>query len=303
MRRKPITSADEYANWAKEAEYRWFERVAVEPNVWNEILDRFPDLAGQVAQNDNLPDDTLVRLSRWPFACVRQHLARRERLPRMAIESLKLDICDGVRRFLSSASLTANDLVELMDGDQRVAVSEPYLADDAPYYLKLRFAIDWREHVDSPRPERRTPYEDPARMAEVLQEAGYGNLEPLDPLPGKGWPEACEAFDDACVWLAYGGFTGEELFAELASADGWESPEAAANSPHCPSAKDSCSACIRLGRRCPVSRCIEPPNRPSDAGVLGIRRRFRIERRCQSGARSEVWRTAGEDSGREASGS
>jgi hypothetical protein len=239
MRRKPITSADEYARQAQTAkethDHRWAERVRVDPSIWHEILDRFPDLAWEATQNAGLPDEIAVRLARWPNAYVRQQLAHHVDLPRQAIDTLIVDICDGVRASLTSnAQLTAEQLIALIDRDHPQAAIEPYLAWDAPYFLKLRFAVDWRDHISSSLPVRHSPFEDPQRMVELLAATGYERADPINPTPEQGWVRACEELDDACVWLGYAGYTSEEMFITLAASDGWESPEAAANSPHCP---------------------------------------------------------------------
>ena len=152
MRRKPITSGEDYATGAEKAEerndWKWAQTVHVEPAVWRDVLDRYPELEYSVVDHHALPDDVLIRLSRWPNSDVRSRLDWYDRqLPEAAIESLLRDIDPDVRATLSWWRWATLDQVLFIYAGSTSAPHPGILNS-----LKHRFAVSWRDLTPQPTP-------------------------------------------------------------------------------------------------------------------------------------------------------
>jgi hypothetical protein len=232
MRRKLITSADEYARQAKKHEadgLEWSATVPVDPSIWHDVLDRYPDLDNVVIDHEALPDDVIERLSRWPWDFIRYQLWLHDRLPSHVVESLLRDIDPGVRRGIANwRGIRLDQLVELHAG----VVDSPIL--DVARVLKERFAVHWREIASPFAPIRLHPYEDPGDMEDVLERVGFPNLDPAHPGADDDWMRAIRKKGEVANWVSYSGRTPVPVLRELAASGCKHCREAVARSTDAP---------------------------------------------------------------------
>lgn len=79
-----ITSADEFVRLRTSEDRDEYHRAAHDEAplaVWEEVLERFPDMHFWVAQNKQVPTEILRRLAESPDPHVREMVARKGKLP------------------------------------------------------------------------------------------------------------------------------------------------------------------------------------------------------------------------------
>jgi hypothetical protein len=233
MEHELITSADEYARQAEEhgwdADLKWSTTVPVDPSIWHEVLDRYPDLDNVVVDHEALPDDVVERLARWPWAFIRWQLCLRDHLPHNVVELLLRDIEPSVRSNMAFwRGITLEQLIELHAGSPRAPIF------GVGRCLKERFAVHWRDVATQDAPVRLAPYQDVSDIRSLLANLGFSDLEPSNPKANDDWMAAICCSEEVGNWVAYSGRTSISVLTDLAAIGCSHCRVAVAKSPSTP---------------------------------------------------------------------
>ena len=98
-----IKSAEEFKRLRESEIQEEYHRAATEKasiEVWNEVLNKYPDLAFWVAQNKTIPLEVLSTLAGNENVDVRCMVARKRKIDDITFEKLKGDIDESVRHAL-----------------------------------------------------------------------------------------------------------------------------------------------------------------------------------------------------------
>lgn len=231
MEHEPITSADSFAALARKTRVsEWPPTLQVDPSIWHEVLDRYPDLSRFVVEHKPLPNDVLERLSRWPNLSIRYQLWMHDRLPHGVVETLLRDINPGVRQGAGKwRGITLEQLAAAHPGHPSWPVS-----DAVARSLKERFAVHWRDIASQASSPRLKPYDDPKEMAALLATEGYPQLDPLNVEANSDWMDAICGSLEVANWVSYSRQASEPVLRQIAAHGCRRCRSAVAASPNSP---------------------------------------------------------------------
>ena len=98
-----INSADEFKRLRESEIQDEYHRAATDEasiDIWNEVLEKYPDLAFWVAQNKTIPLEILYTLADNENVDVRCMVARKRKIDNIIFSKLKEDIDESVRHAL-----------------------------------------------------------------------------------------------------------------------------------------------------------------------------------------------------------
>ncbi len=114
---RPIGSAEEFIrlrNSEDREEYQRAAHGAASPEVWDEVIARFPDMRRWVAQNKTIPSAVMERLALDPDPQVRSVIASGRACPEAVMQHLVTDSEEGVRaRLAKNPKLPVHLLIQL----------------------------------------------------------------------------------------------------------------------------------------------------------------------------------------------
>ena len=106
-------------------EYRRSAQEAAPIEVWNEIIDKHPEMKTWVIHNKTVPLEILWALSDDPDHLVRSEIASKRKLDKNLFEKLANDHHETVRQRLSYNKKTPREILRHLANDPEVLVSEP----------------------------------------------------------------------------------------------------------------------------------------------------------------------------------
>lgn len=115
-----IESADEFVRLRYSDDRDDYTRAATEPastEVWNEVIERYPDARFWVAQNKTVPLEILAILASDPDAQVRRMVAAKRKLTPELLASLASDEDDAVRMSVARHKNTPHEILENLRSD------------------------------------------------------------------------------------------------------------------------------------------------------------------------------------------
>ncbi|MDQ0463411.1 hypothetical protein QO010_001182 [Caulobacter ginsengisoli] len=113
-----IASADDFAALAKDPTRQFQALTDTAPEaVWLEVLERFPELKAEVAQNSSITEAVVRRLAADRDPALRLMMARRPSLPDDVFEALSRDPNPEVRRAIAWNSRAPAAIRERLAGD------------------------------------------------------------------------------------------------------------------------------------------------------------------------------------------
>jgi hypothetical protein len=123
-----ISSADEFVSLRKSEKPEQYLRAANEdaaPEVWLNIIERFPDMRVWVVHNKTVPTEVLIVLARDPDPAVRLAVAMKNKLSTELFELLASDRDESVRQRLAYNKKTPIDILARLAEDRSELVSFP----------------------------------------------------------------------------------------------------------------------------------------------------------------------------------
>jgi hypothetical protein len=121
-----IESAEEFVRLRTSTipeEYRRAAHEAAAEGVWDDVLERFPEMTEWVIHNKTVPLDILRRLSTSPDSRVRWSVAIKRKLDRALFEALAQDEDENVRHAIVWNRKTPPDIVEKLASDSSLFVA------------------------------------------------------------------------------------------------------------------------------------------------------------------------------------
>ena len=120
-----IESADEFKRLRESEDPEEYRRAAHESasmEVWNSVLEKYPELAFWVAQNKTVPIEILVKLSQHSDSAVRHMVASKRKLPEYLMLAMVKDKDESVRLALASNPKASSKVLEELLKDSWVEV-------------------------------------------------------------------------------------------------------------------------------------------------------------------------------------
>jgi hypothetical protein len=122
-----ISSADEFARLRRSEEPDDYRRAAQESaslEVWQEVVDRHPDLRRWVAHNKTVPLEILERLAADADSDVRWTVAMKRKASPAILRQLAADPEDAIRLRVANHRNTPESVLRLLTGDPWEEVRE-----------------------------------------------------------------------------------------------------------------------------------------------------------------------------------
>ncbi len=122
-----IESAEEFKRLRESEVPEEYHRAAHEEadiQVWNEVLEKYPDLAFWVAQNKSVPLEILEELAKHPDSTVRDMVARKRKIPESLMITLATDEDESVRHALANNGKVTEKVLDILVKDSWQPVRE-----------------------------------------------------------------------------------------------------------------------------------------------------------------------------------
>jgi len=122
-----IKSAEEFKRLRESEVPEECNRAAHEEadiQVWNDVLENYPELAFWVAQNKSVPIEILEKLAKHPDSNVRDMVARKRKIPESLMIILATDVDESVRHALANNGKVTEKVLNILVNDSWQVVRE-----------------------------------------------------------------------------------------------------------------------------------------------------------------------------------
>ena len=122
-----IATAQEFLALMRSGEpsdYKRFRFDTAPPEVWRELVNKYPLTNAEVTLNKTVPAEILHEIAKDPSVRVRSHVTMVRRISKETQEILAKDPDSSVRNMLANNAKVSDDLLSLLSADQEAFVRE-----------------------------------------------------------------------------------------------------------------------------------------------------------------------------------